>query len=124
VIAILTDAAYYPENSITPHTYNSRQTKYYNGKPAASPNSPGIDANNILRDPWGQPYIITLDLNYDGKCVDPIWAGTLYPKAGNPNFSVPGSSMIWSFGWLQTINLNDTIGPQNSATNKYLLHSW
>jgi hypothetical protein len=106
---------------VTAHTYNSRSLPLYTAKPAASPTSPGVDANNILRDPWGNPYIITLDLNYDNKCEDPIWKGQLYHNAGNNNFSVPGSSMIWSFGRLQTIDLK---GVPNSSTNKYLLHSW
>jgi hypothetical protein len=53
--------------------------------------------------------------------VDPYWAQTMYPLAGNNNFSVPGSSMIWSFGHLKTW---DPKSPPNSATNKYLLTSW
>ena len=111
VIAILTDAAYYPE---TGHAYNPQKTPFYNGRPAPDTNSPGIDANNILRDPWGLPYMITLDLNYDGKCIDPIWFGTF-------NVTVPGSSMIWSFGQLRTIALNQ---PANGPINKHLLTSW
>jgi len=27
----------------------------------------------VLRDPWGQPYIITLDLNFDNKCRDAFY---------------------------------------------------
>jgi prepilin-type N-terminal cleavage/methylation domain-containing protein len=126
VIAILTDAAYYPETSLPPpqnnHIYNPRQLPLFTGRPAADTNSPGIyPGDNILRDPWGLPFIITLDLNYDGKCVDPIWAQTLYPIAGNNNFSVSGSSMIWSFGQLKQIALNQ---PPNSSINKHLLTSW
>jgi prepilin-type N-terminal cleavage/methylation domain-containing protein len=121
VIAILTDAAYYPENSSTRHTYNSRSLPLFTANPAIDMNSPGIDTNNILRDPWGLPYIITLDMNGDNKCVDPIWSGTLYNNAGNPNFFVPGSSMIWSFGQLKAIDLK---GLPTSPINKHLLTSW
>jgi len=121
VIAILTDAAYYPENNVTAHTYNSRQLPLYKGKPAPDASSPGIDANNILRDPWGMPYMITLDLNYDGKCVDIKQWQTMYMNAGIPNFSVPGSSAIWSLGRYSTWAPNQ---PYNSQTNKYLLTSW
>ena len=122
MIAILTDAAYYPESSANQrHIYNSRSLVLYNGRPAADTNSPGIDANNILRDPFGLPYIITLDMNGDSKCVDPIWSGILYNNAGNPNFFVPGSSMIWSFGQLKTIDLK---GLPTSPINKHLLTSW
>jgi prepilin-type N-terminal cleavage/methylation domain-containing protein len=118
VIAILTDAAYYPENG---HTYNPQKTPLYSGRAAADTNSPGIGPDFVLRDPFGTPYIITLDLNYDNKCVDPIWSQTLYPNAGVNNFSVSGSSMIWSFGQLKTIALNQ---PPNGPINKYLLTSW
>jgi len=122
VIAILTDANYYPESSTTmQHIYNPHKTTEFRGKQAASTTSPGIGSDCIFRDPWGLPYIITLDLNYDGKCVDSVWAQQLYPAAGNNNFSVPGSSMIWSFGQLKTIALNQ---PPNSAINKHLLTSW
>ena len=118
VIAILTDADYYPENSPSRHTYNSRQIPEFTGRAAADANSPGIDTNNILRDPWGMPYIITLDLNGDGKCTDSLsWSALM----GTTNFSVPGSSMIWSFGPLKRVDLNS---PYNSVTNKYLVTSW
>ncbi|MGA2556059.1 MAG: type II secretion system protein [Verrucomicrobiota bacterium] len=118
VISILTDAAYYPENSVTRHTYNSRQLPLYTARPAVDTNSPGVDANNILRDPWGMPYIITLDLNYDGKCTDTlIWAKLMNTNA----FSVSGTAMIWSFGYMKKVDLST---PYNSAVNKHILTSW
>ena len=92
VISILTDADYYPENSIGRHSFNSQQLPLYTARTAVDTNSPGVDANNILRDPWGMPYIITLDLNYDNKCTDTgTWAKLMNTNA----FSVSGSSMIW-----------------------------
>jgi prepilin-type N-terminal cleavage/methylation domain-containing protein len=114
VIAILTDAAYYPETNVTRHTYNSRSGPLFTGKPAANANSPGIGPDCVLRDPWGLPYIITLDLNYDGQCHDAFWWA-------NFQVSVPGSSMIWSFGQLKTYALNQ---PLNGPINKHLLTSW
>jgi len=118
VIAILTDAAYYPENSVGRHTYNSRSLPLYTARAAADANSPGIDANFILRDPWGLPYIITLDLNYDNKCTDTrTWSVLM----GTNSFSVPGSSMIWSFGSLRKVDLTT---PYNSPINKHILTSW
>jgi len=118
VISILTDAAYYPENSVTRHTYNSRSIPLYTARAAVDTNSPGIDTNNILRDPWGMPYIITLDLNYDGKCTDTeIWATLMNTNV----FSVSGTSMIWSFGYMKKVDLSS---PYNSANNKHILTSW
>ena len=119
VIAILTDADYYPENSPSRHTYNSRQILEFTGRAAADTNSPGIDTNCILRDPWGLPYIIILDLNGDGKCTDNRTWSVLMNNTSN--FSVSGSSMIWSFGPLKTVDLST---PYNSAINKNLVTSW
>ncbi len=119
VIAILTDAAYYPEtNAASQHLYNSRKITEFEGRPARDTNSPGIDANNILRDPWGMPYIMTLDLNGDGKCTDTrTWSVLMNTNS----FSVPGSSMIWSFGSLKQVDLSTNY---NSPINKHLLTSW
>ncbi len=120
VISILTDAAYYPETNVTRHTYNSRQLPLFNARAAADTNSAGIDASTILRDPWGLPYIITLDLNYDGKCTD---AGTWATLMGTTSFSVPGSSMIWSFGSMKRADVSQP-GLYTNAVNKHLLTSW
>jgi prepilin-type N-terminal cleavage/methylation domain-containing protein len=121
VIAILTDAAYYPEATTTAaHIYNPHKQPFYSGRPAASANSPGIDTNCILRDPWGLPYIITLDLNGDNQCTDnQIWSVLMNQPNG---FSVPGTSMIWSFGPYQRLDLAS--GSYNNTTNKYLVTSW
>jgi hypothetical protein len=27
----------------------------------------------VYRDPWGNPYVITMDLNYDGLCKDAFY---------------------------------------------------
>jgi len=125
VISILNDYAYFPENAISRHTYNPHSTVYYNSRTAADQTSSGIDVNNILRDPFGMPYIITLDLNSDGKCADAVWnqASLWAPNSaiGNTNFFVQGDSMIWSFGPLKAIDLNE--GP-NSYTNSQIVKSW
>ena len=34
---------------------------------------PCIDANGVFLDPWGHPYIITLDLNGDNRCRDAFY---------------------------------------------------
>ena len=57
-----------------------------NIKPGTSTSSPGLGPDNIYRDPWGQPYIITLDLDADDQC-----AGLYYP-------TVRAQVTIWSKG--------------------------
>jgi prepilin-type N-terminal cleavage/methylation domain-containing protein len=73
----------------------------------------GLGPDGIYRDPWGRPYIVTLDLNYDGRTRDAFyrlasvsWSGS-GDKGINGLVRVPGSTddfeasrkvMAWSFG--------------------------
>ncbi len=71
VIAILRDDNFWPEAGPSGrHIYNPKSTPLFDAKVATDTNSPGIGPDDILRDPWGDPYIITLDLNYDNHCFD------------------------------------------------------
>ena len=53
--------------------------------------SPGVGSDGVYRDPWGNPYIITLDLNFDEKARDAFYravsvsqdpASSANPKSG------------------------------------------
>jgi len=66
-----------------------------------SAEQPGISTDDyVFRDPWGSPYIITIDLDGNDKCVDAYYKniggtgliGTAPPYESN------GDVMIWSFG--------------------------
>lgn len=101
VIAILTGDSTYRNGSNS--VYNPRKTPYFQGaKVAAANDQPGIGPDGVLRDAWGQPYIITLDLNYDNRCQDGYFANsanitpTLLGSIAETNIS--GSVMVWSFG--------------------------
>jgi hypothetical protein len=81
---------------------------------------PCISTNGVLLDPWGHPYIITLDLNGDNKCRDAFYQlakvsetdsspqglndftrPTPLPyqsSEARDSFEVPGEVMVWSFG--------------------------
>jgi type II secretory pathway pseudopilin PulG len=122
VIAILRDDAYFPEASGTSsHIYNPHQTKFFNPSKVSDGKSPGIDTNDVFRDPWGMPYIITMDMNGDGRCYDQMWMGMVKAQTGNTNFYVPGDAMVWSFGHLKNILPNTAA---NNGTNRYLVTSW
>jgi hypothetical protein len=80
--------------------------------------SPGIGTDLQYRDPWGNPYIITMDLNEDDKTEDPFYkqqaiassTGTsssgpgvkglvLQPSPqGDGNYLFHGNVMVWSMG--------------------------
>lgn len=62
----------------------------------------GVSENDgIYRDPWGHPYIVTLDLDYDNRVLDPfpkVAKGTL-PPVTDPNARTINSGVIvWSLG--------------------------
>ena len=109
------------------HNLNPQQTKFLDGfksvnwlrnPSGAGPGigkPRGIGPDNVLRDPWGNPYIVSLDLNYDGKCRDAFYsqaAVSRQPNSGTlgynglrqsdptrPNsYESSTSVMVWSLG--------------------------
>ena len=93
------------------------------------------------RDPWGNPYIITLDLNNDGKARDNFYftntvsadsSSTTTPKAGLNGLiptTVGGSTIyeantpvvVWSAGQDRMI---DPTMPANKGKNRDNILSW
>jgi len=69
---------------------------------------PGVSVDDyVFRDPWGNPYIITLDLDDNSRCIDAVY-GKLggkglqqIPSGERKNaglFELSNPVMIWSFG--------------------------
>lgn len=89
--------------------------------------SQGVGPDLVMRDPWGNPYIITIDLNADDNCRDAFYRnGTVsngmpgLAGSGN-NFEVRASSMVWSFG--ADGNANANLSAVEGA-NKDNITSW
>jgi prepilin-type N-terminal cleavage/methylation domain-containing protein len=100
------------------HARNPQQNVFYEGKHNADIVRAGISTIDWqIRDPWGNPYIITLDLNYDGKCYDAVYRrfAVSQVNVGNPtgfnglnneaktdgnsdDYTFGGDMMIWSMG--------------------------
>jgi prepilin-type N-terminal cleavage/methylation domain-containing protein len=131
MIAILRDDAYYPEFNATTgqgHIYNPNQTAIYQGKAAsgpttlgAGPGAPGIGTDDILRDPWGLPYMVTLDLSGDNRVFDPYLNQMYQIEFPGTTLLTPGHAVVWSFGPTGKINL--ALGSQ-SAVNKFIVTSY
>jgi prepilin-type N-terminal cleavage/methylation domain-containing protein len=131
VIAILRDDAFYPEfNTATGqgHIYNPQQTPFFQGKAAigpttlgAGPGAPGIGTDDILRDPWGLPYMVTLDLSGDNRVFDPSLNQMYQNQYPGSTLLTPGQAVVWSFG--PTGQINPALGSQN-ALNKYIVTSY
>jgi prepilin-type N-terminal cleavage/methylation domain-containing protein len=142
VIAILMDREKYPGTGAPTanfgHVKNTRQKRYLTSVDmVADTASPGVGPDLVYRDPWGQPYIISFDLNYDEKCRD-----ALYEKAKvsqekdasgfyglfnsdatggtSDQFEYHGTVMIWSLG----SDKNADVGPANAGLNRDNILSW
>lgn len=76
VMAILMDLTQFPNGKNTvnaDHSQNPKKTPFLNVKMTGDTNSPGIGLDGVFRDPWGNPYIISFDLNNDTKCRDAFY---------------------------------------------------
>jgi prepilin-type N-terminal cleavage/methylation domain-containing protein len=120
IMAVLLDIEYYGDGSPTinqGHLRNPQRTKFIDATQVGGTNAvPGIGIDGIYRDPWGSPYLITLDLNRDGRARDILYrepAVSADPTApqrglcgltravdtlGKPVFEFPGPVMVWSAG--------------------------
>jgi len=119
IIAILMDITTYPTNGAPTananHQKNPQQTIFLNAKMSGDPTLPGVGPDLIYRDPWGNPYVITIDLNADNQCKDPLYSlkqvsqengGSGYfglvdptdPTGTDNNFLYHGNVMVWSAG--------------------------
>lgn len=142
VIAILMDVT---TNDITHlgvnigHQKNPHSTKFLNATPTGETTLPGVGPDGIYRDPWGTPYIISLDLNYDEVCYDQFYGRSVVANAKglntnpdalvgltNPdgtmnNFRFHSKVMVWSAGADKKISVNDAA---NVGVNKDNILSW
>jgi len=80
---------------------------------AASVSSQGLGPDGIFRDPWGNPYIVTFDLNYDNQVNDPVYG------------TVPGSVLVWSAGPDGKFRAPGAgVDPETLAENKDNIKHW
>jgi prepilin-type N-terminal cleavage/methylation domain-containing protein len=133
---------YTPHASVQSDAKNPRKTQYFNGK--AAPGSagatagPGIGPDGVFRDPWSNPYIVSLDLNYDNvvfnslyrlQAVSQVAAGSpggLFGLVGtgngnNNNYSLRDTVMVFSFG---PDGMFDGGTKANDGVNKDNVLSW
>ncbi len=69
------------------HKRNTQRHVFLNAKLVDSVVQPGVSQKDFnYRDPWGNPYVITLDLNYDNACEDRYYG------------RLPAPVMVWSLG--------------------------
>jgi prepilin-type N-terminal cleavage/methylation domain-containing protein len=149
VIAILMDLTNYPNGTVTvnaQHVKNPQQNKFLAAKMSGDTARHGVGSDGVYRDPWGDPYIITLDLNYDDKCWDGFYRAQaisqiaankpegyngLYnstdPSGNGNHYAVTGGIMIWSMGPDRKCSLKKSDGTAATADdepNVDNIYSW
>ena len=141
VIAILKDLEQFRNGANTVnvgHSLNPQKLAFLAGKEVDGVLSPGIGRDGVYRDPWGMPYIISMDMNGDERCRDgfygldsvsrdPAVAGGrsglngLFKQGTSVNtFESRTSVMVWSMGPDRSIDS----GPANKNANKDNILSW
>ena len=150
VVAILMNQTNYPNPLYGTATANAnyqknpQQTLFLNAKMSGYDPSqpgaplPGVGTDLVYRDPWGNPYIISMDLNYDDQCQDAFYCLKLVSQqngtagynglnnttdagGAGDHFRYHGKVMVWSPG------ANGKIDPADPATdheNKDNVLSW
>lgn len=156
VIAILMDYTNYPNSSYggftinTNYQKNPQKTAFLNAKLSSWDPShsgapvPGVGNDLVYRDPWGNPYIISMDVNYDGQCQDAFYGLQAVSQqhgqtgynglvnstdaGGNGNnFRFHGTVMVWSMGPYGPATPHTSsfdFGAANDAANKNHILSW
>jgi prepilin-type N-terminal cleavage/methylation domain-containing protein len=123
------------------HAKNPQKTRYLSANMVGDIKSSGVGQDGIYRDPWGNPYIITVDLNYDDKARDAFYRSPtvsadradlntpkrgltgLIPKVvgGSTFYEMNGPVTVWSAGPDKMIDPNSTA---TTGANKDNVLSW
>jgi prepilin-type N-terminal cleavage/methylation domain-containing protein len=150
VTAILMNFTNYPDGSGATininHQKNPQQTIFLNAKMSGWKPSlgglpeAGVGKDLVYRDPWGNPYVISMDLNYDEQCQDAFYSLTAVSSSDPPNnpasglnglvnpdttksdnYRYHGKVMVWSAGPDGKI---DPGAPANTGVNRDNILSW
>ncbi|MCL5096405.1 MAG: prepilin-type N-terminal cleavage/methylation domain-containing protein [Candidatus Omnitrophica bacterium] len=147
VIAILRDntnlvvnGPTYRYNPDKDHRANPNKHVFLNAQDVSATQLPGVGPDGVYRDPWKNPYIISLDLNGDNQCMDAFYRlnavsvdltdpakvrglNGLYrldPKYQN-NYVARVNVMVWSLGPDGRADPNVNA---NAGANKDNILSW
>jgi prepilin-type N-terminal cleavage/methylation domain-containing protein len=123
VIVILMDVEKYGNGTPTindGHKRNPQKHQFLNAK-TKSGIGPGVSTDDYnFRDPWGNPYVIAFDLDYDNAV-----AITNNPPGQNvlsydpyPYGRIPQSVLVWSLG------PDGKAGPLGASENKDNIRGW
>lgn len=139
LMAILMDVDKRPDTGAVTanenHMQNTQKNAFLTDKMNSQNVGPGVGTDLLYRDPWGNPYIVTIDLNYDNLCRDGFYRSSavsqetglrgfngLAVSAADANIWEARAPVIaWSLGpdgWA------DPGAPANAGANKDNVLSW
>jgi type II secretion system protein G len=134
VMSILLDVKEWANNRPKGNPENRQGNIFLSAKTLQDKGASGIGIDGVFRDPWGAPYIISLDLNYDGSTRDAYYRAekmnedpatkknlTGAFKADRDAYEIKSGVMVWSFGPDRTAS--DQV-PANAGVNKDNITSW
>ncbi len=119
------------------HKLNPQKTVYLNANKVPGTNYPGVGDDGVYRDPWGNPYVITINVNGEDATVDAFYGDKrvsadptdpargvngLFPKSVGSDtvYAARRPVMVWSAGKDKMIEY----GPANQGANKDNIISW
>lgn len=143
VIAVLLNLETFPNGAVTTNKgriFNPRSLTPLNAKMAKDDSSGGIGTDGVYRDPFGNPYVISMDNSLDGRTRDNLYGrqSVSQQTAGSPkgfyglastnsatgagdNYEYNGTYMIWSRGIDGQANPADKA---NKGLNKDNILGW
>jgi prepilin-type N-terminal cleavage/methylation domain-containing protein len=140
VMAILMDVKAWGGPGVPPqqgNLENPQHHRFFDPKMVDSRNAPGVSSyDGVFRDPWGNPYILTFDMNYDNQARDGFYMKSAVSDAGSnrgfnglfkadqangDSFEARSAVMIWSLGPDGSAN---PAAKANEKENKDNVTSW
>jgi prepilin-type N-terminal cleavage/methylation domain-containing protein len=100
------------------HRMNPKKVNFLNAKDVTSATQSGVGTDGVFRDPWGSPYIVTVDANYDGKTIDAFYGqgGVSALGKANNNEGLNGLSRVKGGYRANSPVLVWSLGPDGSAS--------
>lgn len=117
IIAILLDEVVFGNGQPTPnqaHVLNPQRQSFLNAPRTSVMGAPGVGPDGEFRDPWGQPYVISIDYSLNDGCRDAVYSraavsrnngqtglnGLFNPVAGgaSDDYQYVGRFLVWSKG--------------------------
>ena len=95
------------------HVLNPQRIPMLNAKPSSDGTGPGVGNDGQYRDPWGNPYIISLDYSFNDRCRDVVYS--------RRSVTAPGGGQAGSIGFYNPVAPGNS--DQFEFNGKYLIWS-